>query len=91
MSYGRATSLSTGGMSLRRKAKTSMIKMAVKIVILCIFFFWVMPHYIATEVLGLTAQADEDNRFLLGIGAGVIAAPFMWFSDRIVEYQMGSR
>ncbi len=89
MSYGGATALNTGGMSIRRKAKLSMIKMAVKIAILCVFFFWVMPSYIAPEILGLTAQAYEDNRFLLGIVAGVIASPFMWFSDKLIEYQMG--
>ena len=48
-----------------------------------------MPFWFAPDVLGLTPQAYEDNRFLLGIVAGVIAAPFMWFSDKIVEYQMG--
>ena len=89
MSYGGATALSTGGISLRRKAKMSMIKTGVKIAIICVFMFVLMPYWIAPDILGLDAQTYEEYRFVLGILAGVIAAPFMWFSDRLVEYQMG--
>jgi len=86
--YGRVSGMSTG-MSIRKKAKMSLIKMGVKIVILCVVFFWVFPSYIAPEILGITPQVYEENRFLLGIVAGGVAAPFMWLSDRVCEYQLG--
>jgi hypothetical protein len=86
--YGRVTGMGTG-MSIRRKAKLSLIKAAAKIVILCVVFFWVFPNYIAPQFLGITPEVYEANRFLLGIVAGAVSAPFMWFSDKIIEYQMG--
>lgn len=86
--YGRVSGMSTG-MSIRRKAKMSMIKMAVKIAIICVFMFVLMPYWIAPDVLGLDAQTYEEYKFVLGILAGMAAAPFLWFSDRLIEYQMG--
>ncbi len=86
--YGRVSGMSAG-MSIRKKAKLSLIKAGVKIVILCVVFFWAFPYWIAPDIFGITPQVYEENRFLLGIVAGVAAAPFMWFSDRIIEYQMG--
>jgi hypothetical protein len=51
MSYGGATALNTGGMGLKQKAKMSLVKTSIKIVILCAFMFWLMPSYIAPEYL----------------------------------------
>lgn len=81
--------MNTGGMSIRRKAKMSLIKTGIKIVILCIVLFWVFPNYIAPDLLGITPEFYAENTFVLNILAGAISAPIMWVSDRVIEFQMG--